>query len=143
MKTLSMARACWTMPDPVARWQEFRVRQDKYIAWLKGKQRIHVKGPNCDLVVGITDRIFINSCGQRNFPDGEIFTGPEETITEGWVKFTYPAVYQQREVLGVQLEFKQGRVVKAEGRTRRGLPAERAGHGCRFAHAGRVCHRHE
>ena len=100
--------------DPVARWQEFRVRQDKYIAWLKGKKRIQVKGPNCDLVVGITDRIFLNSCGQRNFPDGEIFTGPEETITEGWVKFTYPAVYQQREVLGVQLEFKQGRVVKAK-----------------------------
>ena len=79
-----------TDPDPVARWQEFRLRQDKYIAWLKGKQRIHVKGPNCDLVVGITDRIFINSCGLRNFPDGEIFTGPEETITEGWVNFTYP-----------------------------------------------------
>jgi aminopeptidase len=99
--------------DPVARWQEFRVRQDKYITWLKGKRRIQVKGPNCDLTVGITDRIFLNSCGHRNFPDGEIFTGPEETITEGWVKFTYPAVYQQREVLGVQLEFKQGRVVKA------------------------------
>jgi aminopeptidase len=99
--------------DPVARWQEFQVRQDKYIAWLKGKKRIQVKGPNCDLTVGITDRIFLNSCGHRNFPDGEIFTGPEETITEGWVKFTYPAVYQQREVLGVQLEFKQGRVVKA------------------------------
>lgn len=58
--------------DPVARWQEFRVRQDKYIVWLKGKKRIQVKGPNCDLVVGITDRIFINSCGHRNFPDGEI-----------------------------------------------------------------------
>ena len=103
-----------TDPDPVARWQEFRLRQDKYIVWLKGKQRIHVKGPNCDLVVGITDRIFLNSCGLRNFPDGEIFTGPEETITEGWVNFTYPAVYQQREVLGVELEFKQGRVVKAK-----------------------------
>jgi len=99
--------------DPVARWQEFRVRQDKYIAWLKGKKRIQVKGPNCDLVVGITDRRFNNSCGHHNFPDGEIYTGPEETITEGWVKFTYPAIYQQREVLGVQLEFKQGRVVKA------------------------------
>lgn len=99
--------------DPVVRWQEFRVRQDKYIAWLKGKKRIQVKGPNCDLVVGIADRIFLNSCGHRNFPDGEIFTGPEETVTEGWVRFTYPAVYLQREVLGVQLEFKQGRVVKA------------------------------
>ena len=99
--------------DPVARWQEFRVRQDRYIAWLKGKRRIQVKGPNCDLIVGVTDRTFMNSCGKRNFPDGEIFTGPEETITEGWVKFTYPAIYQQREVLDAELEFRQGRVVKA------------------------------
>ena len=99
--------------DPVARWQEFRVRQDRYIAWLTGKQRIQVKGPACDLTVGIAERTFINSCGHYNFPDGEIFTGPQETITEGWVKFTYPAVYQQREVLGVELEFRQGRVVKA------------------------------
>jgi aminopeptidase len=101
-------------PDPVERWREYAVSQDRYIAWLKGKQRIQVKGPNCDLTVGIADRIFLNSCGKRNLPDGEIFTGPEETVTEGWVKFTYPAIYQQREVLGAQLEFKQGRVVKAD-----------------------------
>ena len=100
-------------PDPVARWQEIAARQQKYIDWLKGKKRVHVKGPNADLLVGIEDRIFINSEGKKNFPDGEIFTGPEETVTEGWVKFTYPAIYQQREVDGVELEFKQGRVVKA------------------------------
>ncbi|MFN8594695.1 MAG: aminopeptidase [Anaerolineae bacterium] len=100
-------------PDPVARWQEIAARQQKYIDWLKGKKRVHVKGPNVDLLVGIQDRIFINSEGKKNFPDGEIFTGPEETVTEGWIKFTYPAIYQQREVDGVELQFKQGRVVKA------------------------------
>jgi aminopeptidase len=100
-------------PDPVASWQAKAVQQQRYIDWLKGKRRIHVKGPNADLEVGIDQRIFINSEGKRNFPDGEIFTGPEETVTEGWVKFTYPAIYQSREVDGVELEFKAGRVVKA------------------------------
>ncbi len=100
-------------PDPVASWQAKAVQQQRYIDWLKGKQRIHVKGPNVDLEVGINQRIFINSEGKRNFPDGEIFTGPEETVTEGWVKFTYPAIYQSREVDGVELEFKAGHVVKA------------------------------
>lgn len=100
-------------PDPVASWLAMGTRQQTYIDWLKGKKRIHVKGPNADLEVGIDQRIFINSEGKRNFPDGEIFTGPEETVTEGWVKFTYPAIYQSREVNGVELEFKAGRVVKA------------------------------
>ena len=100
-------------PDPVASWLAMGARQQTYIDWLKGKKRIHVKGPNADLEVGIDQRIFMNSEGKRNFPDGEIFTGPEETVTEGWVKFTYPAIYQSREVNGVELEFKAGRVVKA------------------------------
>jgi aminopeptidase len=101
-------------PDPVARWKEISARQQKLVDWLKGKKRIQVKGPNCDLTIGIDGRAFLNADGQRNFPDGEIFTGPEESVTEGWVKFTYPAIYQQREVLDAQLEFKQGRVVKAD-----------------------------
>lgn len=101
-------------PDPVARWKEISARQQKLIDWLKGKKRLQVKGPNCEMTIGIDGRVFLNADGQRNFPDGEIFTGPEETVTEGWVKFTYPAIYQQREVLDAQLEFKQGRVVKAD-----------------------------
>ncbi len=100
-------------PDPVARWQAIADQQQKYIDWLKGKKRAHIKGPNVDLLVGIEGRTIMNSEGKKNFPDGEIYTGPEETVTEGWIKFTYPAIYVQREVLGAQLEFKQGKVVKA------------------------------
>jgi aminopeptidase len=100
-------------PDPVASWKAISVKQQVLVDWLKGKKRIQVKGPNCEMVVGIDGRTFTNADGKKNFPDGEIFTGPEETITEGWVKFTYPAIYQSREVLGAELEFKAGRVVKA------------------------------
>ncbi len=100
-------------PDPVSRWKEVSARQQRLVEWLKGKQRIRVTGPNCELSVGIDGRTFMNADGKKNFPDGEIFTGPEETVTEGWVRFTYPAIYQYREVEGVELEFKGGRVVKA------------------------------
>ena len=100
-------------PDPVASWKEVSAKQQKLVDWLRGKQRVQVKGPNCELTVGIDGRTFINADGKKNFPDGEIFTGPEETVTEGWVKFTYPAIYVGREVEGAELEFKGGRVVKA------------------------------
>lgn len=101
-------------PDPIISWQQFAERQQRYVDFLVGKKTIKVKGPNCDLTVGIAGRTFINSEGKKNFPDGEIYTGPEESITDGWVKFTYPAIYLQREVDQVELEFKQGKVVKAD-----------------------------
>lgn len=103
-------------PDPLASWRKVAARQQKLVDWLKGKKRIQIKGPNCELTVGIDGRTFVSADGKRNLPDGEIFTGPEETVTEGWIRFTYPAIYRNREVDGVELEFKKGRVVKAGAR---------------------------
>jgi aminopeptidase len=46
-------------------------------------------------------------------PSGEIFTGPVEDSVNGWIRFTYPAISGGREVEGVELEFKDGKVVHA------------------------------
>ena len=104
-------------PDPVARWREIAAQQQKYIDWLKGKRRVQVKGPNCDLTFGITDRIFINADGKKNMPDGEIFTGPVEDSVNGWIRFRYPAIYGGQEVTDIELWFENGKVAKekAEG----------------------------
>ena len=100
-------------PDPVARWKEMGVRQQVYVDFLNGRKRIDVKGPNVDLTMSIDGRIFKNSQGLRNFPDGEIFTGPVEDSVNGWIRYDYPCVYQGREVQGVELTFEHGRVTKA------------------------------
>jgi aminopeptidase len=46
-------------------------------------------------------------------PSGEIFTSPIEDSAEGWVRFSYPAIRQAREVEGIELTFEKGRVTKA------------------------------
>ncbi len=102
--------------DPVAYWREFQAKQQRICDWLKGKQEVHLRGPNIDLKVSIRDRIFINADGRSNMPDGEVFTGPVEDGVDGWVRFTYPAVYSGREVEGVELTFEKGKVVKATAR---------------------------
>jgi aminopeptidase len=99
--------------DPVAAWQAVDQRQERLVQWLKGKKQVVVRGPNCDLALSIEERKFINCSGTRNMPDGEIFTGPVEDSVNGWVKFTYPAIHMGREVEGVELEFREGKVVKA------------------------------
>ena len=100
-------------PDPVAYWRDFGRQQAHAIDWLKGRRQVTLRGPNVDLRLNIRDRIFLNSCGTHNLTDGEIFTGPVEDSVEGWVRFTYPAIYSGRSVEGVQLTFREGRVVEA------------------------------
>ena len=72
-----------------------------------------LKGPNIDLSLSIKDRIFVNADGERNFPDGEIYTGPVEDSVQGWVRYTYPAIRGGRAAEGIELHFKDGKVEKA------------------------------
>ena len=49
-------------------------------------------------------------------PSGEIFTGPVEDSVNGWVRFSFPAIFHGREVDGVELRFQNGRVAQASAR---------------------------
>ena len=96
--------ACFVdQEDPVAEWQKISAMQQKLVDWLVGKKDVRVQGPNVELTLSIAGRTFINSDGRKNMPSGEIFTGPVEDSVNGWVRFTYPAIYNGREVDGVEL----------------------------------------
>jgi aminopeptidase len=101
------------LDDPVGYWQRFSAWQQKIVDWLKDRERVHVKGPGTELHLSIAGRTFVNSDGKNNMPSGEVFTGPVEDSVEGYVHFSYPAIYQGREVTGVRLRFEKGRVVEA------------------------------
>ena len=100
--------------DPVGYWRNFSARQQKIIDWLQGKKQFHIQGRETDLRLSIAGRVFRNCDGHHNMPDGEIFTGPVEDSLEGHVRFSYPAIYQEREVTGVRLDFAKGKVVQAQ-----------------------------
>ncbi len=102
--------------DPIAEWQKIHDEQQRIIDWLMGKKIVTVKSPNADLTLSIAERTFINSDGEHNMPSGEIFTGPVEDSANGWVNFTYPAIRSGREVDGVRLEFKDGKVINASAK---------------------------
>jgi aminopeptidase len=74
---------------------------------------ISIRGSQADVTLSVAGRKFINSDGDQNMPSGEIFTSPVEDSINGWVSFTYPAIFQGTSVEGVRLEFEHGRVVNA------------------------------
>jgi len=100
--------------DPIAYWNSTAAGQQKAIDFLAGKDLVTLRGPNVDLTLSIKGRKFMNSTGMFNMPDGEIFTGPVEDSVNGWVKFTYPAIYGGVAVEGAELTFTHGRVEKAK-----------------------------
>lgn len=102
------------LADPVAGWRAMHAEQQRLIDYLAGKKHIQVRGDNIDLELSIEGRSFANSSGLCNFPDGEIYTGPVENSVNGRVKFTYPAYYLGNQVLGAELFFEKGLVVKAK-----------------------------
>lgn len=99
--------------DPVSYWRKVSADHQRLIEWLKPKERVEIRGPNAELSLSVKGRTFLNADGQRNMPDGEIFTGPVEDSVNGWVRFTYPVVAYGREIEGIELKFEAGRVVQA------------------------------
>jgi aminopeptidase len=112
-------RACYAdegTKDPVASWKVFEDRQRGFIERLERGDKVELRGPNVDLTLSIKGRKFKNSFGEHNMPDGEIYTGPVEDSLNGWVRYTYPAITGGRVVEGVELTFKQGKVIQASAK---------------------------
>lgn len=102
--------------NPVAFWKKVEQDQQSAVDFMKGKNQVVLRGPNVDLTLSVKGRTFLNSFGTYNMPDGEIYTGPVEDSVNGWVKFTYPAIYGSVAVEGAEITFDKGRAqsVKAD-----------------------------
>jgi aminopeptidase len=108
-------RAGWLhLDDPAAAWRDYASKLRTLADQLEGVKTLRVVAEDTDLTVGVAGRTWIASRGERNFPDGEVFTGPLESETSGDVRFSFPAVMGGREVQDVRLRFENGQVVRSE-----------------------------
>jgi len=99
--------------DPLRAWLDLKTEQQRLIDWLDGRKQVRLTGPEIDLTLSIEGRTWINSDGKRNFPSGEIFTGPVETSVNGTIRFSFPVVTAGREIDDIRLRFENGKVVEA------------------------------
>jgi aminopeptidase len=103
--------------DPVAHWRSVADELTTRAAELTDTREIRIVGPDTDVRLGVSGRRWQPSYGTHNMPDGEVFTSPVETETEGEIRFTLPAVFYGREVEDIRLRFEGGRVVDADARS--------------------------
>lgn len=99
--------------DPAAAWKAFSADQQRKADLMTGVSTLRIVAEDTDLTLNVGARKWINSDGRRNFPSGEVFTGPIEDSANGRIRFTFPAIYGGREVEDVRLTFESGKVVEA------------------------------
>src|SRR6266699_4738920 len=75
--------------------------------------RVEIKGPGTDIRFSIKGIPAIMCGGDRNIPDGEVFTAPIKDSVEGHVTFNAPTIYQGTAFDNIRLEFKSGKIVAA------------------------------
>jgi aminopeptidase len=75
--------------------------------------RVQINGPDTDLNFSIKGIPAVICGGDRNIPDGEVFTAPVKDSVEGQLTFNTPSIYQGTAFDGIQLNFKRGKIVEA------------------------------
>jgi len=88
------------------------------IAQLMGKSetiRIETEHPKTGklltLTMNIKDRFPIKCVGERNFPDGEVYTSPDANSVEGDIFVDLPVYYNGVTIQGIYLKMEKGRIV--------------------------------
>jgi aminopeptidase len=82
-------------------------------ALMERTDRVEIKGPNTDLRFSIKGIPAVICGGDRNIPDGEVFSCPVKNSAQGYVTFNAPSVYQSIGFDGIRLEFRDGKIVNA------------------------------
>lgn len=82
-------------------------------AVMEKTDRVEIKGPGTDLRFSMKGISAVICGGDRNIPDGEVFSCPVKDSVEGQVTFNAPSIYQGTAFDRVQLTFRQGKIVEA------------------------------
>ena len=100
--------------NPAAHWTRVADALRARASALSSVRELRIVGLDTDLRLGVAGRTWLAADGRYNMPDGEVFTSPVETEVEGEIRYTFPAIFQGREVEDIRLRFEGGRVVAAE-----------------------------
>lgn len=95
-------------------WMDVKRKEMKLKTALDRASEVRIVGKDTDLTLSIKGRKAIPCYGERNMPDGEVFLSPIEDSAEGHIYYEMPAIYQGREVLGIRLKFRKGKIIEAK-----------------------------
>jgi aminopeptidase len=87
--------------------------QEPLAARMRAADRVRITAPGTELEFSIQGIPVIECWGERNIPDGEVFTAPVRDSINGVIRFNTPSRYQGTVYERVEFEFKSGKIVRA------------------------------
>lgn len=111
--------------DPVAAWAEHNATLRTRTEWLNEQRfsALHFKSPGTDLIVGLADDHEWHGGASEaqngvvcnpNIPTEEVFTTPHAHRVDGTVRSTKPLSHQGSLIDGIEVTFKDGRIIEAK-----------------------------
>ena len=102
-------------------WQVEGERLRRLRKELDGTREVRITAKGTDIRFSTEGRRYIVDDGHINMPGGEVFTAPVEDSVEGVIAFRNPGVFAGTLMRDIRLEFRKGRVVKAEASSHQGF----------------------
>jgi len=95
-------------------WNEISKRLHILKQRVDAVDKVEIRSPDSRLEFSIKGRTSNAANGDKNMPDGELFTSVVEQSVEGNIRFDVPAIWQGNVVEDITLNFEQGTVVDAK-----------------------------
>ena len=86
---------------------------DALVERMEKTDKVQIKGPGTDLTFSIKGMPAVKCCGERNIPDGEVYTAPVKDSMNGIISYNTPSEEQGFTFENIVFEVKDGKIVKA------------------------------
>lgn len=97
-----------------ADYPAMKAAQEPLAARMRAADRVRITAPGTDLEFSIKNIPVICCFGERNIPDGEVFTAPVRDSINGTIRFNTQSRYQGTVFSDIQFAFKDGKIVDAQ-----------------------------
>lgn len=97
-----------------ADYAAMKVAQEPLVERMEAADRVKIVSPGTELEFSIKDIPVISCFGDRNIPDGEVFTAPVRDSINGTIRYNTKSRYQGTVYDNIEFEFKDGKIIEAK-----------------------------
>ncbi|ANY72057.1 aminopeptidase [Paenibacillus ihbetae] len=89
--------------------------QDPLAELMRKTDKVRIVGPGTDLTFSIKNIGAEKCSGQKNIPDGEVYTAPVRDSVNGTIAYNTPTLYNGVTFENIKFRFENGKIVEATG----------------------------
>ena len=94
-------------------YNKMSIAMDALVDLMNRTDKVHITGPGTDLTFSIKDIPAIKCDGEKNIPDGEVYTAPVRESMNGVISYNTPSEEQGFTYENIKFTVKDGKIIAA------------------------------